>query len=103
MSNAVEIEIIKALGTSLPIIAVGFFTAYFAYKAAQSAKSSALNSAETLKVAKQTEINTNSMKDELVALTRKSAHAEGVLEGRADVKTGPGTEPGTGPGDLPQG
>ncbi len=32
------------------------------------------------------EKNTNSIKDDLVALTRKSSHAEGKLEGRAELK-----------------
>lgn len=35
---------------------------------------------------RRTEKNTNSMKDELVAITKKSSKAEGNLEGREELK-----------------
>jgi len=74
MSDPVIIAIIAACAT-IPSAAVGIAAAYFSYKAAVA-------SHETKLIAQHTEENTNHMKDELVALTRSSAHAEGVLEGK---------------------
>jgi hypothetical protein len=54
-------------------------SAYFAYKAAVISK-------ETKTIAQHTEQNTNHLKDELVALTAKASHAEGVLQGEAAAK-----------------
>lgn len=72
MSDPVAIAIIAACGTIPPSI-VGLVSAFFAYKASAHSRAA-------LEVARQTEANTNHMKDELVAITRVSAHAEGVLE-----------------------
>jgi hypothetical protein len=40
----------------------------------------------TNKITKQTEINTNSMKDALVASTKLASHAEGLAQGQAEGK-----------------
>jgi hypothetical protein len=74
MSDAVTIALIAACG-GLPAAAVGIVSAWFSYKASEQSK-------ETLTVSQHTEENTNHLKDELVALTRKDAHAEGVKEER---------------------
>jgi hypothetical protein len=74
MSDAVEIALIGLCTNALPALA----SAFFAYRAS-------VHSARTLIVAETTEKNTNNMKDELVALTAKSSHAAGVLEGKQGV------------------
>lgn len=71
MTDAVCIAAIAVLSNAV--------TGYFAYLASKQAK-------ETLTVAKQTEQNTNHLKDELVALTRKDATAVGHLEGVREEK-----------------
>lgn len=75
MSDPVTIALITACG-AIPTAIVGVMSAYFSYKAAITSK-------ETKEIAKHTEQNTNHLKDELVALTAKSSHAEGVKEGEA--------------------
>ena len=70
--------IIIAAMSTIPASIAGIVGAYFSYRASVHAK-------EAVAISQQTEKNTNSMKDELVALTHKSSKAEGVLEGRAEV------------------
>jgi hypothetical protein len=71
MSDLVIIAIVQ----SLPMSVVGLASAWFSYRASVHSKAG-------LEVSRQTEHNTNHMKDELVALTQKSSHAEGILEGK---------------------
>ena len=73
MTDAVKIAVIGMLGTAAPSL----MSAWFSYRASKHA-------ARAVAVAEHTEENTNHMKDELVALTAKSSHAEGVLEGKKD-------------------
>jgi hypothetical protein len=77
MSDPVIIALITACA-AIPSTIGGIVAAYFAYKSAVASKA-------TLKVSEHTEANTNHMKDELVALTAKSSHAAGVLEGKQDA------------------
>lgn len=77
MSDNVVIAIAKAAET-LPGAIASVAAAYFAYRAATTAKAS-------LEVSKHTEANTNHLKDELVALTAKSSHAEGLLQGQTEA------------------
>ena len=64
------------------IVLAAFFTAYTAYTTTQTNK----RTTEVLEVSKQTEKNTNSMKDALVLATSISSHAEGKEEGRIQEK-----------------
>ncbi len=73
MSDAVEIALITSLTTGIPSILAMVF-AFLGRRAALA----------TQVTAQKTEENTNHMKDELVALTAKSSHAEGKLEGAAE-------------------
>jgi hypothetical protein len=73
MTDAVEIAIIAAL-SGVPTMVGAIAAGWFSYK-------SAIHSRESLDVAKQTQKNTNGMKDQLVALTEKSSFAEGKLAG----------------------
>ncbi len=75
MSDAVEIALITSLTTGIPSILAMVF-AFLGRRAALA----------TQVTAKQTEENTNHMKDELVALTAKSSHAEGKLEAQQEAK-----------------
>jgi hypothetical protein len=77
MSDPVATALITALST-IPTAIAAFFSAWFAYRAS-------VHSKKTAKVAEQTERNTNSMKDELVALTRKEAHAAGVKQAQDEA------------------
>jgi hypothetical protein len=70
MSDAVTIAMITALA-SLPPSIVGIAAAYFSYRAS-------VNSRTAVIISKKTEENTNHLKDELVALTAKASHAEGM-------------------------
>lgn len=72
MSDAVTIALISAC-SAIPTSVVGIASAYWAYKAAVSSRLA-------VKISKHTEQNTNHLKDELVALTHKAAHAEGVKQ-----------------------
>lgn len=69
MSDPVQIALISACSTALPSI----LAAFFAWRASVHARSASITSL-------QTEKNTNGMKNELVALTDKEAHARGVLD-----------------------
>lgn len=64
----------------ITIAALNAYTAYLARETHEEAKA-------TKDIALQTEKNTNSMKDALVAATRSAAHSEGVEAGRAEGKT----------------
>ena len=66
-------NVVSALGASL--------AAYFSYRSVVHSKESAAHSKKAITIAKQTEVNTNHLKDELVAEVRKASHAEGVKEG----------------------
>jgi hypothetical protein len=68
MSDAVVIAMIQFAG-SLVAGCVSVVSAIFAYKA--------------MTASKRAEKNTNGVKDELVALTAKASHAEGLKEGVA--------------------
>jgi len=81
VSDAVQIAIITSLTTGVPSILAMFFS-FLARKSAR----------ETQVIAQKTELNTNSMKDELVALTAKSSHAEGKLEAQNEAKGNGGTD-----------
>ena len=74
MSDAVVIEIIRACAL-VPTAMAAAASAWFSYRASTYSQ-------RAVKIAKATEENTNHMKDELVALTAKSSHAEGMLEGQ---------------------
>lgn len=65
---------------TVALIAVALINAYVAY---QAKKTRSLAS-ETKNIAEQTEKNTNSMKDALVASTKLASHAEGKEEGRIE-------------------
>jgi hypothetical protein len=82
VSDAVQIAIITGLTTGVPSL-LGM---WFAFLARKNALDAANVSRETQAIAQKTESNTNHMKDELVALTAKSSHAEGKLEGKAEEK-----------------
>ena len=82
MSDAVQIAIITSLTTGIPSL-LGMWFAFLARKNSMDAANAAR---ETQAVAKKTEENTNHMKDELVALTAKSSHAEGKLEAQNEAK-----------------
>lgn len=74
ISEAVQIELVK----DVPQIVTGLsavLIAYFTYRTHAVAK-------ETNAVAKMTEHNTNSMKDELVSEVRKASFAAGVQNER---------------------
>jgi len=73
MSDPVTVALIGVFTSAIP----SCMAAFFAYRAAKHAARSVL-------ISRHTEENTNHMKDELVALTAKSSHAEGFLEGRAE-------------------
>ena len=77
MSDPVLVAIITAAAT-VPGSIIAALAAFFAYRASDRAK-------DAVAISLKTEINTNHMKDELVALTAKSSHAEGVLEGEAHI------------------
>jgi hypothetical protein len=66
MSDAVQIALITSIATAFP----SMVAAFFAYR-------SSVHSKKAVEVAKSTEKNTNSMKDELVDLTAKSSFATG--------------------------
>jgi hypothetical protein len=76
MSDVVKVALISAASTALPSL----LAAFFSYRASRHAKLA-------VQIATQTEENTNHMKDELVALTAKSSHAEGVLEGKSQQES----------------
>ncbi len=75
VDHQVSLALIELAKAFIPVI-VSSIAAWFAYKAS-------VNTKVAVEVSKKTEENTNHMKDELVALTSKAAHAEGVLAGRA--------------------
>jgi hypothetical protein len=75
MSDAVQIALIGALA-GIPSTIGGIAAAYFSYKASQ-------HSREAVNVSRETRANTNGMKDQLVALTKKSSYAEGKLAGES--------------------
>jgi hypothetical protein len=75
LSDPVQLALIASLTTIIP----SMVSAFFAYKASVHAK-------RAVDVAQKTEENTNHMKDELVALTAKSSHAEGVIEGKNSIQ-----------------
>lgn len=85
MSDPLAIAIVGVCA-ALPTSVAAFFSAFFSYKAAIHAQATLAVSRDTQALARHTEENTNHMKDELVALTKKSSHAEGVLEGKAEAK-----------------
>ena len=60
-------------GDTIGLIIVAIINAYTAYV-----------STKTRAIAQKTETNTNSMKDQLMAATAISSHAEGREEGRAE-------------------
>lgn len=76
MSDLVQIALISAMGSMFPSIVASLF----AYR-------SSMHSKETLNVAKKTEKNTNSMKDELVALTNKESYARGKFDQKESQKS----------------
>jgi hypothetical protein len=73
MTDAVEIALIGALA-GVPTMVGAIAAAWFSYKAST-------HSREAISVAKETQRNTNGLKDQLVALTKKSSYAEGKLAG----------------------
>jgi hypothetical protein len=81
VSDAVQIAIITSLTTGVPSL-LGMWFAFLARNAAR----------QTQVIAQKTEENTNHMKDELVALTAKSSHAEGKLEAQNEAKENGGTQ-----------
>lgn len=88
MTDVRAIAFIQFAGT-IPVAAGAFFAAYFSYKSIEIAR-------KTLEVSKKTEINTNSLAQQLVATTKAASHAEGVLEGKSGVepKNDPKNDPG---------
>lgn len=66
MSDPVQVALIGVVTSAVP----SCMAAFFAWRAA--------------KISEHTEQNTNHMKDELVALTAKSSHAEGMLEAKKE-------------------
>ena len=84
MSDAVQIALITSLTTGIPSILAMFFS----FMARKHSIDAVNVSRETQTIAQKTEQNTNHLKDELVALTAKSSHAEGKLEGKAEAKNG---------------
>ena len=87
VSDAVQIALITSLTTGIPSI-LGMWFAFLARKNSMDAANTAR---ETQKTAEQTQKNTNHMKDELVALTAKSSHAEGKLEAQNEAKENGGS------------
>jgi len=83
MSDEVAKELIKTIPQVVTALGAAFAT-YFAYKSLAYSKKAADNSTEAIVIAKQTEQNTNHMKDELVNEVRKASHAEGVKEGEGN-------------------
>ena len=73
MTDAVQIALIGACA-GIPGTIGGIAAAWFSYKAAT-------HSREAVVVAKETQQNTDGMKDQLVALTAKSSFAQGKLAG----------------------
>ena len=88
MSDAVQIAIITSLTTGIPSI-LGM---WFAFLARKNALDAANTARDTQVIARKTEENTNHLKDELVALTAKSSHAEGKLEAQNEAKGNGGTD-----------
>lgn len=84
MSDAVLTEAIR-LGGQVVTAFSALIGAWFAFKASQHSRMALDSSQEAVQVARHTEQNTNHMKDELVALTAKASHAEGVKEGEANA------------------
>lgn len=76
MSDSVQLALIASATTVIPSVV----SAFFAYRAS-------VHSKKALEVAKLTEVNTNGMKTELVDLTAKASHAEGLLQGQQDAAT----------------
>jgi hypothetical protein len=76
MSDPVIIALISMCGT-IPAAATGIVSAYFAYRASVTTKETKTITEATAAVAKHTEQNTNHLKDEIVALTKKASFAEG--------------------------
>jgi hypothetical protein len=79
MTDARFQAIITACST-IPTAAAAILSAWFAYRSAQLSRS-------TLDVSRETRTATNGMSSKLVALTAKSSHAEGLLEGRAESRS----------------
>lgn len=69
MSDIVTVALISAASTAVPSL----LAAVFSFMASKHAR-------EASETATRTERNTNGKMDQLVALTAKSSHAEGVLE-----------------------
>ena len=74
VSDAVATSLISGIASCFCSIVA----AYFAFRAK-------VHSEAAVVIAKHTEENTNHMKDELVAITRTAAHAEGVIEGKSII------------------
>ena len=86
MTDAVHIALISAL-SGVPATIGGIAAAWFSYKAST-------HSQRAVVAAEQTQKSTDGMKDELVALTKKSSFAEGKLAGEnAQHPTVEQTEP----------
>jgi hypothetical protein len=71
MSDTVQLALIASMTTVIPSALATFFS----YRASVHSKKAA-------ELAEDTRRNTDGMKDELVNLTAKASHAEGVLEGK---------------------
>lgn len=79
--------IILAIGV-LITAATSAYTAILALKAKLAAESAALLAAQTKVVIDSTHDAVNSKMDKLLAVTKIAARAEGVLEGKEQVKNG---------------
>lgn len=67
---------------NLVLLGIGVIAAFNAWQSTKTQKISQ----EALEISRKTEINTNSMKDALVAATKLASHAEGLAEGRVEGK-----------------